>query len=91
MADWVAARDEETKLLTSIGAPPLPLAGKPEGAIALLIGPEGGLTAAEANHAVEKGFTRMGLGERILRAETVPLVALSVLQRTWGDYSPDTF
>ena len=91
VADWVTERDEETKLLTSIGAPPLPLAGKADGAIALLIGPEGGLTAAEVSHAVGKGFTRMGLGERILRAETVPLVALSVLQRTWGDYSPDSY
>jgi len=91
ISTWLRGREEETKLVASIGAPPLPSSSKPEGQIALLIGPEGGLAEAEVSHAFALGFTGLGLGERILRAETVPLVALSVLQRTWGDYSPDNY
>jgi 16S rRNA (uracil1498-N3)-methyltransferase len=91
LSAWLQARNEETRLVASIGAPPLPHSSKPDGRIALLIGPEGGLTGAEVNHAFELGFTGLGLGERILRAETVPLVTLSVLHRAWGDYSPDNY
>ena len=54
--------------------------------IALLTGPEGGFTEAEIHDAQSAGFQPVSFGGRILRAETAPLVALSVLQRTWGDY-----
>lgn len=51
----------------------------------LLIGPEGGLTTAEIDDAVAAGFVRANLGSRILRTETAPLVAISLLQSRWGD------
>ena len=53
--------------------------------IALLIGPEGGLAASELTLASENGFSAMRLGPRVLRTETAPLVALSVLGARWGD------
>jgi 16S rRNA (uracil1498-N3)-methyltransferase len=59
-----------------------------EPVIALLIGPEGGLTAAELELAARDGFIGTRLGPRILRTETAPLAALSVLQYLWGDLGP---
>ncbi len=45
--------------------------------ITLLSGPEGGLTPAEEAAARAAGFRPLSLGERVLRAETAPLVALA--------------
>ncbi|MBT8442982.1 MAG: 16S rRNA (uracil(1498)-N(3))-methyltransferase, partial [Gammaproteobacteria bacterium] len=53
--------------------------------IALLIGPEGGLTDAERSAASAAGFVPAGIGPRVLRTETAPLAALSILQYLAGD------
>jgi 16S rRNA (uracil1498-N3)-methyltransferase len=47
--------------------------------VLLLTGPEGGFTPEESVQAQEQGFIAVHLGPRILRAETAPLVALSLL------------
>ena len=47
--------------------------------IALLIGPEGGLSEAEITAANQVGFLNWCIGERVLRTETAPVVALSIL------------
>ena len=52
---------------------------------ALLIGPEGGLTQAEFDAARARGFRLLPLGPRVLRTETAPAVALSVLSVFWGE------
>lgn len=46
---------------------------------ALLAGPEGGLTEAEASRAVAAGAAPVHLGERILRADTAALAGLATL------------
>ena len=48
-------------------------------AIALLSGPEGGLSPAEEALARAHGFAPVTLGPRVLRAETAPLAALGYL------------
>jgi len=53
--------------------------------IALLIGPEGGLTEDEVTFALHKKFYQATLGPRILRAETAAVAALSLVQFTLGD------
>jgi 16S rRNA (uracil1498-N3)-methyltransferase len=53
--------------------------------VALLIGPEGGLTVAEITNAQERGFVPAALGPRVLRTETAPLAACAILQARWGD------
>jgi 16S rRNA (uracil1498-N3)-methyltransferase len=58
---------------------------KPEKNVALLIGPEGGLSDAEINQSIKSGFTGIRLGPRILRTETAGLVVLSSVQQLWGD------
>lgn len=53
--------------------------------IALIIGPEGGLSDAEVKLAGDCGFMPLSLGPRILRTETAAITALSVLQAMGGD------
>jgi 16S rRNA (uracil1498-N3)-methyltransferase len=53
---------------------------------ALLIGPEGGLSEHEIATAEASGFRAWQLGPRVLRTETAPIAALSLLQFTFGDY-----
>ncbi|WP_017306495.1 16S rRNA (uracil(1498)-N(3))-methyltransferase [Spirulina subsalsa] len=52
--------------------------------IILATGPEGGWTASEVTQAREKGFQVISLGERILRAVTAPIVAVSLLA-AWSE------
>jgi 16S rRNA (uracil1498-N3)-methyltransferase len=47
--------------------------------IVVLSGPEGGLAPAEEDTAIEHGFVRVGLGPRVLRADTAPLAWLAWL------------
>lgn len=56
--------------------------------IALLIGPEGGLSDGEIELAEEGGYQSLRLGPRVMRTETAPLAAMSILQARWGDMSP---
>jgi 16S rRNA (uracil1498-N3)-methyltransferase len=51
----------------------------------VLIGPEGGWSGAEIDAAVAAGYAPITLGARTLRADAMPVVALSVLQYLWGD------
>lgn len=55
---------------------------------ALLVGPEGGLSPEEIALAESQGFAALALGPRVLRTETAPLAALSILQARWGDLGP---
>lgn len=82
----LAALPAGTLRLTLEPGAAISLAGTPRGeSMALLIGPEGGLSPVEIGQAAESGFVGRSLGPRILRTETAPLVALSVLQALAGD------
>lgn len=54
--------------------------------VALLIGPEGGLSDPEIAAARDAGFAPLTLGPRVLRTETAPVAALSLVQYLWGDW-----
>ncbi|HSE78533.1 MAG TPA: 16S rRNA (uracil(1498)-N(3))-methyltransferase [Alphaproteobacteria bacterium] len=59
---------------------------KPRDGFAILIGPEGGFSAAELDGLRKLPFvTPVGLGPRVLRADTAALAALSVVQALAGD------
>jgi 16S rRNA (uracil1498-N3)-methyltransferase len=82
---WISLVQSEKKLvLDPIAAQSLDAAKKPA-SVALLIGPEGGLTELEIQTAQKNEFNGLQLGPRILRTETAPLAALSILQFVWGD------
>ena len=54
--------------------------------VSLLTGPEGGLEEREVAEAREAGFDICTLGRRILRCETAPLCALSVVMYATGEF-----
>jgi 16S rRNA (uracil1498-N3)-methyltransferase len=54
-------------------------------AIDLMIGPEGGWAVSEVAAAHDSGAILMSLGARTLRADAVPIVALTALLTTWGE------
>ncbi len=53
--------------------------------IAVIIGPEGGLSIEEIRIAKDFGFIPTGLGSNILRTETVALTILSIIQFKFGN------
>ncbi len=62
------------------------LAGMPvPGAVVVAAGPEGGWTPEELSLAAAHGFEAITLGSRTLRADALPVVALSALLFAWGD------
>jgi 16S rRNA (uracil1498-N3)-methyltransferase len=57
----------------------------PPESIAVIVGPEGGLTREEVAGATECGFVPVSLGKRIVRTETAGPAILAILQFYWGD------
>lgn len=88
LLDWLGQQDGPgLRLMLSpvaeVGLRDLP---KPTGNVTLLVGPEGGLSPAEAEAAQRYGFTPVRLGARVLRTETAALAALAAMQTLWGDF-----
>lgn len=84
--NWLVTVKAEKKLLLHHRAADNPAMNDdiPD-SLALLIGPEGGLSEEEIERAEQAGFSSLHLGPRILRTETAPLAALAILQARWGD------
>ncbi len=82
----VATRARDTDLiLDPAAATSLTSISAPVNKACLLVGPEGGFSDTETEHAAAAGFTAVSLGPRILRTETAAVVALAVAQAQWGD------
>ena len=47
--------------------------------VGLFIGSEGGFDQKEVDQCIEKGIKAVGLGKRILRCETAPITAISII------------
>jgi 16S rRNA (uracil1498-N3)-methyltransferase len=58
--------------------------GEPDAALALVVGPEGGLTRAEVDALRALGGRSVSLGPLVLRTETAALAALAVLRHRDG-------
>jgi 16S rRNA (uracil1498-N3)-methyltransferase len=88
LAEWDAARAVFVCDESGGGVPAtLALAGRAPGPAALLVGPEGGFTETELDALGKLAFvTRIGLGPRVLRAETAAVAALAVFQAIAGDW-----
>lgn len=55
--------------------------------VAVIVGPEGGFSADERTTLLaRKNTMRIGLGPRILRADTAAVAALAIVQATLGDW-----
>ncbi len=53
--------------------------------VALMVGPEGGLSPAEVSALVAAGVTPVSLGPRILRTETAAITAVAIVLERLGD------
>ncbi len=71
------ARGDKPHLLKTLQGSDLKSEANPQ--IALATGPEGGWTTTEVEQATRAGFQPVSLGDRVLRAVTAPLVALSLV------------
>jgi 16S rRNA (uracil1498-N3)-methyltransferase len=87
-SSWIGQQDMHRRILLSPRAeqslsdwarhhPPQP--------VAILIGPEGGLTEAEENAARAHGALALSMGPRVLRTETAGLAAIAALNGIWGE------
>lgn len=87
LTDWITNCNEMLKLtLHHYSAKPISEFTKPDNnAVALLIGPEGGLSEEEVKISSNQGFSAISLGPRVLRTETAPIVALTAINLLWGD------
>lgn len=88
LADWPADRQLLFCDETRVGEAATDLGQLEAGPWAILIGPEGGFSAAE----VEKlrgmaGVHSISLGPRILRADTAAVAALALWQQALGDWA----
>ena len=85
--DWLTTCNASLKLtLHPHCAKPLSTLVAPQNnTIAVLIGPEGGLSENEVQASISQGFQNIVLGPRILRTETAPVVALTAINLLWGD------
>lgn len=73
---------------TLVGVKPIDLASCPAGKWAIFIGPEGGFSPAErAKLQSHPRSYSISLGPRILRADTAAVSALTLWQRSLGDWS----
>ncbi len=90
LSDVLAHADHDVKLLLweeeEAGTLRKVLAtAAPPQSIAVVVGPEGGLTREEVTRAEQCGFLTVSLGKRIVRTETAGLAILAILQFFWGD------
>lgn len=80
LTDWVKSEQlpqSRFVLAPNKGQENVVLNSQPD--LALLIGPEGGLSEAEIDAANQNHFQNWCIGDRVLRTETAPVVALSIL------------
>ena len=94
LPEWLAEDRSSVRLLLlepsaggpKRGQPPFPARrDQPPASASLLVGPEGGWSAAEIEAAIAAGYEPITLGRRTLRADAVAIVAIGVLQYGWGD------
>lgn len=69
-----------TKSISSVSIPS-------QGSVALVVGPEGGMSKAELDAFSEANFELVRLGSGVLRTSTAGVAALSYLQGQYGDWS----
>ncbi len=83
----LTAQNDATVFFYEMGGSPVGsiLTDKPK-TLGMFIGSEGGFEQAEVDLAVQNGARTATLGKRILRAETAPLAALSIIMYLTGNF-----
>ncbi|MBK6335409.1 MAG: 16S rRNA (uracil(1498)-N(3))-methyltransferase [Betaproteobacteria bacterium] len=86
LAAVLAGRTGRGLILAPGAAQSLAARPSPDGPVALLVGPEGGFAPQEIAAAQAAGWEAVGLGLRVLRAETAGVAAIAAMQVLWGDF-----
>lgn len=79
LEEWLPSVQSKLKLVLAPIDTPNPFPNTLPSTISLLIGAEGGLNDTEIEQAELAGFVKWQIGERVLRTETAPVVALAQL------------
>lgn len=79
LTEWVSSELPQARLVLAPNKAQDNVLLNSEPDLALLIGPEGGLSEAEIETANQNHFQSWCIGDRVLRTETAPVVALSIL------------
>lgn len=58
---------------------------RPNSNVGIFIGSEGGFEQSEVDECIKNGITVIGLGNRILRCETAPVTAISIVMNLTGN------
>lgn len=82
-ADFIDSANPDGTLLLHPHGEPLPAVIAVR-ETTVLVGPEGGWSAAEVSAARTRGIPVHSLGPLVLRAETAPLAALAAIRHAWG-------
>ncbi len=84
--DWLASKQHDNIYILHPGAEQsistITLEAKP---CAIIIGPEGGFSDEEIQHAMTSSAIPIACGPRILRTETAGFAAIAILQSRFGD------
>ena len=79
LTEWVSSELPQARLVLAPNKDQNNVLLNSEPDLALLIGPEGGLSEAEIETANQNHFQSWCIGDRVLRTETAPVVALAIL------------
>lgn len=79
LTEWVSSELPQARLVLAPNKDQNNVLLNSDPDLALLIGPEGGLSEAEIETANQNHFQSWCIGDRVLRTETAPVVALSIL------------
>ena len=88
-ASWAAQQDLHPRILLSPrGQQSIAdwARHRPAQPVTLIVGPEGGLSEAEEQLAVQRGAICLSIGSRVLRTETAGIAALAALHALWGEF-----
>ncbi len=86
LADWLNSDVALSRIIFEPGKTnTLKTYAKPEGGVAVLIGPEGGFSEQEVTDAEHAGFSALGFGPRVVRNETAAIASIAAMQVLWGD------
>ncbi|MCK0506922.1 16S rRNA (uracil(1498)-N(3))-methyltransferase [Aromatoleum anaerobium] len=87
LREYLASAAAASRLvLTPVDGRRLASLARPDAALHLLVGPEGGWSDEELAMCRAAGCVPVGVGPRVLRTETAGLAAIAALQALWGDF-----
>lgn len=80
ISDWISVSGDYKFILNPVASQKMENISYAHKNVAIVVGPEGGLSKTEIDTATDNGFTSIKLGPRILRTETAGLAIIAIVQ-----------